>query len=200
MEERMTIKEIESKIENLKIRFSKMKKQDKQRGIDDEDVFLKFEKISKFNSTEMKMAEYYRLLRQEAVVKVAQRVKKEKQILSLLKSFKLVREGGNPIAGEELFKFLDLESKIDSLHNEAHAIREVSRFISYIFINSRLKDSKSLQRDTNKTYDILGKLEDISPEKPLSWRHVKIMGAIFKKEITEITSIWNQFRSECEVV
>ena len=43
MEERMTIKEIESKIENLKIRFSKMKKEDKLRGDNDNDIFLKFE-------------------------------------------------------------------------------------------------------------------------------------------------------------
>jgi len=198
MEERMTIKEIESKIENLKIRFSKMKKEDKLRGDNDNDIFLKFEARSKFNNNERKMAEYYRLLRKEAKVKKEKRNLYEKECLAMLSSFKLTREQDKPISRDNFLKFVNLESDIDQLHKEAYVLIKISEYISYIFMNSRLKDSAALQKEINGSYEILGKLEVISPDKPLSLRHQKILSGIFNKKCEEITSIWQKHSEEGE--
>ncbi len=198
MEAKMTTKEILNKAENLKLRFARMKKEDKNRGAYSDDIFSKFEANSKFNINERKMAEYYRLLRQEVRTKVGKREKYEKQCLEFLRNFKLTRELDMPISGDDLLKFVNLESDIDKLHEEAYALIKISRYVSYIFMYTRLKDSAALQKDIKMSYEVLEELEDISPEKPYSWRHQKILGGIFNKKCEEITSIWKKYDKDDE--
>ncbi len=198
MESLMTTKEIVNKAENLKLRFAKMKKEDKLRGDNDNDIFLKFEACTKLNNNERKMAEYYRLLRKEAKVKKEKRNLYQKQCFNMLKSFKLTREQDKPISRDNLLKFVNLESDIDQLHKEAYVLIKISEYTSYIFMNSRLKDSAALQKEINESYKVLGELEAISPDKPLSWRHQKILGGIFNKKCEEITSIWQKHSEEGE--